>query len=76
MGQVLIRNLDDGVIQRLKWRARFNGRSLEAELRDILTANAKPTRAQYEATAAAIRSKIGKVDVEIAALIREGRDSR
>jgi plasmid stability protein len=37
MGTVTIRNLDDKVINRLKTRARSNGRSLEAELRDLLT---------------------------------------
>jgi plasmid stability protein len=33
MGQVLIRNLDDRVIERLKTKAELKGRSLEQELR-------------------------------------------
>ena len=37
MGQVLIRQLDDKVIALLKRRAKGNGRSLEAELRQLLT---------------------------------------
>jgi hypothetical protein len=36
MGQVLIRELDDAVIERLKQRAQSHHRSLEAELREIL----------------------------------------
>ncbi len=36
MGQVLIRELDDAVIERLKQRAQGHHRSLEAELREIL----------------------------------------
>lgn len=36
MAQVLVRNLDKKTVDRLKARARRNGRSLEAELRVIL----------------------------------------
>ena len=41
MGQVLVRNLDDRVIESLKTKAELKGRSLEQELRDVLT-NAAP----------------------------------
>jgi len=37
MGRIIIRNLDDDVIARLKARAQANGRSLEAEVRHVLT---------------------------------------
>jgi plasmid stability protein len=37
MANVTIRNIDDDVVFALKKRARRNHRSLEAELRDILT---------------------------------------
>ena len=40
MAQVLIRDLDPGLVDRLKERARARGRSLEAELRGILEAAA------------------------------------
>lgn len=36
MGQLLVRDLDDDVIRRLKRRAAANGRSTEAEHRAIL----------------------------------------
>lgn len=37
MGSITIRNLDDGVIETLKAQARTNQRSLEAEVRYVLT---------------------------------------
>jgi antitoxin FitA len=43
MGQVLIRNLDDGVIESLKLKAELKGHSLEQELREILKRAAGPT---------------------------------
>ena len=36
MAQILVRNLDEGVKEGLRGRARAHGRSLEAEVRDIL----------------------------------------
>jgi len=35
VGQVLVRNLDDRVIERLKTKAELKGCSLEQELRDV-----------------------------------------
>ena len=43
MGQVLVRNLDERVIESLKTKAELKGRSLEQELRDVLT-RAAPRR--------------------------------
>jgi plasmid stability protein len=43
MGQVLIRNLDDHVIESLKLKAELKGHSLEQELRDILKKAVGPT---------------------------------
>ncbi len=37
MGQILIRNLDDAVIARLKTKAELAGKSLEQSLRELLT---------------------------------------
>lgn len=36
MAQLIVRNLNDGIIRRLKVRAAQNGRSAEAEHREIL----------------------------------------
>ena len=38
MGQLLVRNVDDEIIARLKARAAAHGRSMEAELREVLRA--------------------------------------
>ena len=43
MGQVLIRNLEDHIIESLKLKAELKGHSLEQELRDILKRAAGPT---------------------------------
>jgi plasmid stability protein len=43
MGQVLIRNVDDRIIESLKIKAELKGHSLEHELRDILRRAAGPT---------------------------------
>jgi len=43
MGQVLIRNIDDKIIESLKVKAELKGHSLEQELRDILKRAAGPT---------------------------------
>ncbi len=40
MAQILVRDIDAGVKQRLQQRVARNGRSMEAELRDILRAAA------------------------------------
>ena len=44
MAQVLIRNIDEEVMERLKARAVAERKSLEQELRDILAEAAKPSR--------------------------------
>lgn len=57
MGQVLIRNLDDEVLARLRTRAAEKGHSLEAELREILAEAARPSREELIAEADAIRAQ-------------------
>ena len=41
MAQIIVRNLDDQVKTRLQQRAKRNGRSMEDEVRNILTAAAQ-----------------------------------
>jgi len=75
MGQVLIRNLDDRVIERLKLRAARDNTSLEQTLRTILTKAAEPSRAEIVAEIDALRERIGPVPDDSTALIREDRDN-
>ena len=44
MAQVLVRDLDQGIVKRLKDRAKHNGRSLQAEVKQVLVeAAGQPT---------------------------------
>jgi antitoxin FitA len=80
MGQILVRNLDDSVIERLEARALKAGKSLEQTVRDILTAAAKSSREEACAEADRIREAISLrhgagIDFDITAAIREDRDN-
>jgi len=78
MGSILIPDLDDDVIQRLRERAERAGRSLEAEVRLILEQAAGP--AQWDmATARARIEELqkrfkGRKFPDTVDLIREDRD--
>jgi len=74
MAQVLIRDLDPRVVERLKARARDRGRSLEAELRGILETAAMVDRRESRALAARIRRRLsGRAHSDSAALQAEDR---
>lgn len=75
MAQVLVRNLDDEVVARLRERARRTGRSLEQQLREILTAAAEPEREEILAEMDRIRAMTPPVpQTDSSDLIREDRD--
>ena len=77
MGQVLIRDLDDGVLAVLHARAAARGVSLEAELRDVLTRAAARPRGALADEFAAIRALTPPGPRRPAEdLVREGRDER
>ena len=60
MAEVLVRDLDTSVVEKLKARAAAHGRSLQAELKAILEAQARQaTKAEARALAARIRRRIG-----------------
>jgi plasmid stability protein len=75
MGRVLVRNLDDGVIERLKTKAELKGHSLEQELREIITAAAPLTPEQKVALFDRIRARCPPLpNFDVSAAIRHGRD--
>ncbi len=76
MGQILVRNLDDSVIEQLKARAIKADKSLEQSVREILTAAAKPSREEILAEMDRLREETGPVTLDATDLIREDRDSR
>ncbi len=77
MANVTIRNLDDEVVARLKDRAKVNKRSLEAELRTLLSeAVNRPSHEEFRKLAARIRAMTPDVEqTDSTLLIREDRDS-
>ncbi len=74
MAQLLVRQLDDRVVAALKARAHRNNRSLEREVREILTSAAKPDRADFWRIADEIRSRSKSTGPDSTELIREDRD--
>jgi len=81
MGQVLIRNIDDKVLERLKRRATTQRKSLEQSLRDLLTDSARPSRAELLAEVDRIAAMTppreeGKSYPTAEELVRQSRDSR
>ena len=76
MAQILVRNLEPEVIERLKKRAVSNGRSLQAEVAQILRqAAATKTMAEARVAAEALqRTFAGRSFPDSAELIREDRD--
>jgi plasmid stability protein len=77
MADVKIRKLDDWVVESFRARARQAGRSLEEELRQVLTEAARERRRRFadklEAYSEQLRSKYGEMP-DSTPLIREGRD--
>jgi plasmid stability protein len=76
MGTVTIRNLDDKIIKRLKARAKNHRRSLEAELRDLLShASQQPliVDAVAEADRIAALTPKGVRQTDSVTLLREDR---
>jgi plasmid stability protein len=76
MGTVTIRNLDDVVIERAKQQARSNNRSLEAELRTIITHAFEPLSPEtFFRAAREIRERNrGRPQTDSALLRHPGRD--
>ncbi len=77
MGQLLVRNLDDGVVERLKRQAEARKISLEQLLREVLSAAAGPSRKEVLEAADRIRRMTPKrLADDSTDLIRADRDSR
>lgn len=76
MAQVLVRNLDEAVVEAHRARAKVKGVSLEQELRDVLQRSARPTREELLEAADRIRAMTPSTHVTLAEdLIREIRDT-
>jgi plasmid stability protein len=77
MGQLLVRDLDDEVIRRIKQQAAAHGRSTEAEHRAILEAAVRPKGKETPlATSRRFRQELPHGGPDSAELIREQREWR
>ena len=76
MGTLTIRNLDDRVIEHFKARARANGRSLEGEIRHVLTerADRRLRIAGFRERTRELASAAGTPQTDSAVLLRADRD--
>jgi len=78
MAQILVRDLDDAVVRKLKARARSYGRSLQSEVKAILTHAASSPVVDMEAArqmCAKIRRRLrGRRRTDSVKLLREERD--
>jgi plasmid stability protein len=68
MGQVLIRNIPEGLIEAYKTKARLHGTSLEQVLRDVLERNAPFAP---EERAALARQYVSEFSERVQALTKE-----
>lgn len=75
MGQILVRKIDDDVLKRIKARAEANGRSAEAEVREILNeAVASPRGARRPLSSFIGSVRNNRSQAEIDAYVRQLRD--
>lgn len=75
MASLLVRDLDDDLVARLKQRARAHGRSAEAEHRAILESALAPSREEFIETARRFREETrGRSQSNSAEIIRADRD--
>jgi len=75
MSQIHVRNLDEKVVERLKRRAKKRGRSLQAEVKNILEQASKIDMESARELADKIRKSFGNRKFsDSVELIREDRD--
>jgi plasmid stability protein len=73
MPDILIRGLDKKVLQRLKARAKRNGRSLQSEAKTVIENAAQPSILEALEDAQRMRKQLGRTFGDNAELIREDR---
>jgi plasmid stability protein len=77
MATVLVRNLDDDVLKQLKAAAKAHGRSLQAEIHEVLRNASVRRRAETRRLSARWLKRLHETPhSDSASLIREDRDRR
>ena len=74
MAQILVRNLEDSLVERLKQRARENHRSLESEVRRILVDTVALDAGDFRRRSQALRDRLaGRTFPDPAELVASDR---
>ena len=73
MAQIIVREIEDDVKERLQRRAPRHGRSMEAEVRDILRDAVKRDRQQTSGLGTAIAGLFNRIGLKEGEAIRELR---
>lgn len=76
MAQVLVRNLPDDVVARLKAKAANENKSLEQLLREVIEREVKPDTAETLDVLRRLRADQPSIDFDIVDAIQEGRAER
>lgn len=78
MASLHVRNVDDEIVKRLKERAERNGRSAEAEHRELLRQSlVDEPKPSFDELAAMLRERLkGRPHTPSEILLRESRDER
>lgn len=74
MAQVLVRDLDDRIVARLKVMAKAQNISLEQKFRDMAAREVQLAEERFEQVAARVREKLKGSTLDSTTLIREDRD--
>jgi len=74
MAQVLVRDLDDRIVARLKAMAKAQNISLEQKFRDMAVREVQAVEDRFERVATRIRKQTRGSTLDSTALIREDRD--
>jgi plasmid stability protein len=75
MPDLLVRDLDPELYDRLRKAAEVQGKSLSQTARDVLTEKLKPSKEEIWAEIDRVRNRIGPVPGDSTADIREWRDN-
>ena len=75
MSDILIRNLDEDTVRRLKAKAKANGASVNETIQEAIAAYVKPTRDELVKELDRIRGMSPYSDVDSTGLIRADRDN-
>lgn len=75
MPDLLVRDIDPDIYERLRKTAQARGKSLAATAREMIAEKVKPSKAEAWAEADRIRALMPYSDIDSTALIREDRDN-